>query len=116
MQNDKTPFLSVILTTLIKCYQRFFSVFKLSSCRFYPTCSNYALWLLHFENPLIAIGKIILRILSCNPICSGGIAYPITTCLKRPNLLKPHHKIFKTIIFWLIPTTKSHTAYYIIKV
>ncbi|EHI45507.1 hypothetical protein OPAG_09326, partial [Rhodococcus opacus PD630] len=46
MRNNKTPFLSATLTASIKGYQRFFSAFTFSSCRFYPTCSNYALWLL----------------------------------------------------------------------
>ncbi|ADU85327.1 membrane protein insertion efficiency factor YidD [Helicobacter pylori] len=113
MRNHKMPFLNAIFIALVKGYQRFFSAFTFSSCRFYPTCSNYALWLLSFENPLIAMGKIILRILSCNPFCSGGIAYP-TTRLKRPSLLQ-FNRNFKTITFWLIPT-KSRTIYYIIKV
>ncbi|WP_120913877.1 membrane protein insertion efficiency factor YidD [Helicobacter pylori] len=118
MRNNKTPFLSAIFTASIRGYQRFFSAFTPSSCRFYPTCSNYALWLLYFENPLSTMGKIILRILSCNPFCSGGIAYP-TTRLKRPSLIQSHKDFkrnFKTITFWLVPTAKSHATYYIIKV
>ncbi|GHQ60510.1 putative membrane protein insertion efficiency factor [Helicobacter pylori] len=118
MRNNKTPFLSAIFTALIRGYQRFFSAFTFSSCRFYPTCSNYALWLLYFENPLSTMGKIAIRILSCNPFCSGGIAYP-TTRLKRPSLIQSHkdfNRHFKTITFWLVPTTKSRTTYYIIKV
>ncbi|MBS3010206.1 membrane protein insertion efficiency factor YidD [Helicobacter pylori] len=118
MRNNKTPFLSAIFTASIRGYQRFFSAFTPSSCRFYPTCSNYALWLLCFESPLSAMGKIAIRILSCNPFCSGGIAYPITR-LKRPSLLQSHkdsNRNSKTITFWLVPTTKSHATYYIIKV
>ncbi|WP_104747448.1 membrane protein insertion efficiency factor YidD [Helicobacter cetorum] len=117
MQNHKMSFLNVVLSVSVRFYQRFLSVLKPRTCRFYPSCSNYALWLLKFENPFLAIGKIALRIFSCNPFFQGGVAYPIVSCFKRPILLQPNNTSFvQPIIFWLVPLKNSHTSYYIIKV
>ncbi|WP_104713331.1 membrane protein insertion efficiency factor YidD [Helicobacter cetorum] len=116
MQNHRMSSLNTLLSLTIKGYQRLFSILKPPTCRFYPTCSHYALWLLRFENPFLAIGKILLRIFSCHPFCSGGIAYPIVSYWRHPSLLQSSSAHNKTISFWLIPTKNSHTAYYIIKV
>ncbi|RDU73153.1 membrane protein insertion efficiency factor YidD [Helicobacter aurati] len=59
---------------LITMYQRYISPFIPPACRYYPTCSNYALLLIKFDNILCALLKISYRILSCNPLSKGGFA------------------------------------------
>ncbi|MBO5148505.1 MAG: membrane protein insertion efficiency factor YidD [Clostridia bacterium] len=57
---------------LIKFYQKHISPMKKPCCRFYPTCSQYALEAIQkhgaFKGSLMAIW----RILRCNPLCKGG--------------------------------------------
>jgi len=60
------------LTFIIKLYRIFLSPLLPASCRFYPTCSSYAIEALKrhgvFRGSYLA-GK---RILRCNPWCDGG--------------------------------------------
>lgn len=46
------------------------------SCRFYPTCSAYALIVLKTEKIPRAIGLIGFRLLRCHPFCPGGVDLP----------------------------------------
>ncbi|MCS7213201.1 MAG: membrane protein insertion efficiency factor YidD [Candidatus Calescibacterium sp.] len=46
------------------------------SCRFYPSCSEYALMCAKKYPPYLAIPKIIWRILRCNPFSGGGVDFP----------------------------------------
>ena len=56
-----------ILKTLIIIYQRIISPFTLSSCRFTPTCSNYALEAIKKKDLITAVKMIIKRISKCHP-------------------------------------------------
>ena len=58
---------------IIKFYQFFLSPFLGSNCRFYPTCSNYALEAFKKYNTFSALKFIILRVLRCNPWGGSGI-------------------------------------------
>lgn len=62
-----------ILAAMVRFYQRHISGLKPPSCRFYPTCSAYALQALErfgaFKGSILSIW----RILRCNPFCKGGI-------------------------------------------
>lgn len=61
-----------ILVSLIKFYQGTAGLILPNTCRFYPTCSNYAI------EALIRFGIIkgslmgLFRIIRCNPLSSGG--------------------------------------------
>ena len=58
---------------LIRLYQKFLSPLKRHPvCRFYPTCSSYAIEA--FEKRGFFVGMIltVYRILRCNPFCRGG--------------------------------------------
>jgi putative membrane protein insertion efficiency factor len=57
---------------MILFYQKFLSPFKSRSCRFYPTCSDYAIQAVTKYGILKGIGKAIIRILKCNPFHPGG--------------------------------------------
>ena len=58
---------------IIKFYQFFLSPFLGSNCRFYPTCSNYALEAFKKYNTFRALTFIVLRVLRCNPWGGSGI-------------------------------------------
>lgn len=92
-----------ILFVLIRTYQKTLSALSIGSCRYYPSCSEYALWLLPFEHPFFALFKIMLRILTCNQFFDGGIAYP-KACVKLRNITFAPKKIK----YWLIPITNKN--------
>ncbi|MFQ5646083.1 MAG: membrane protein insertion efficiency factor YidD [bacterium] len=61
-----------IIWFLVKAYQRLISPFFAPRCRFYPSCSNYALEALNkYPIPKSTV-KIIWRLLRCNPLFPGG--------------------------------------------
>ncbi|MCP0885950.1 membrane protein insertion efficiency factor YidD [Ligilactobacillus sp. WILCCON 0076] len=59
----------------IKIYQRFISPLFPPSCRFYPTCSNYALQAIKKHGAILGLLMGVSRILRCNPFVKGGIDY-----------------------------------------
>ena len=65
--------LSLILVGGIRGYQRFISPLSGPTCRYYPTCSAYALGAVRTHGPvkgfLLAVG----RLVRCNPWSPGGI-------------------------------------------
>ena len=61
-----------IAIVLIKCYRLFISPLKPPTCRFMPTCSEYALQAIE-KYGIIRGGKMaIRRILRCHPFHPGG--------------------------------------------
>ncbi|MBZ4665215.1 membrane protein insertion efficiency factor YidD [Mahella sp.] len=61
-----------ILMFTIRFYQRYISPLKRPSCRFYPTCSQYAYEAISKYGALKGGFMAIKRILSCNPFNPGG--------------------------------------------
>ncbi|MBZ4652975.1 MAG: hypothetical protein JG781_313 [Peptococcaceae bacterium] len=61
-----------ILLIMIRFYQRFFSPLKGASCRFYPTCSQYALEAVSRYGPWKGSWLALKRILKCHPFHPGG--------------------------------------------
>ena len=59
----------------IKLYQIFISPIFPSSCRFYPTCSQYAIEAIEKRGIFIGFFLAIWRILRCNPFSKGGFDY-----------------------------------------
>ena len=62
-----------LLIFIIKFYKLFLSPLLGNNCRFYPTCSNYALEALKEFSTFYAIKIIIFRLLRCNPWGGSGI-------------------------------------------
>lgn len=57
----------------IKFYRKFISPMKkTSSCRFIPTCSQYAIEALQKYGPIKGSFLTVKRILRCNPFSKGG--------------------------------------------
>ncbi len=61
-----------ILIHLIRLYQRYISPLKKPSCRFYPTCSQYALEAIEKKGALCGSWLALRRILKCHPFHEGG--------------------------------------------
>lgn len=61
-----------VLTGLIKFYQKKISPHLGDRCKFYPTCSQYALEAIGKYGALKGTGMAIWRILRCNPLSRGG--------------------------------------------
>lgn len=61
-----------ILISIIRFYRKYISPLKKPCCRFYPTCSQYALEALEKYGALKGTFLAIKRILRCNPFCEGG--------------------------------------------
>jgi putative membrane protein insertion efficiency factor len=62
-----------VLIYLIKLYQKFISPMFQPSCRFYPTCSEYAVQAIIKYGAFKGGVKATWRILRCNPFNKGGI-------------------------------------------
>ena len=65
--------LKYTLILIIKFYRLFLSPLLGNNCRFYPTCSNYALQALKRYSTFYAIKIIIIRLFRCNPWGGSGI-------------------------------------------
>lgn len=64
--------LSEALITLIRLYKRGISPILPSSCRFYPTCSEYAILALREHGPIKGLVLSGWRLLRCGPWSDGG--------------------------------------------
>ena len=74
-----------IFIYIIRTYQIFFSCLFVSSCRFYPTCSNYALEAFKKYNTFTALKLVILRVLRCNPWGGSGLDLLPKSDVKNKN-------------------------------
>ena len=61
------------LVFLIKFYQKYISGLKgYPTCKYHPTCSQYAIEAIEKYGPLKGSLLAMWRILRCNPFCEGG--------------------------------------------
>lgn len=56
----------------IRLYQKYLSPLKPPSCRFTPSCSQYAIEAILEWGVIIGLILAFWRILRCNPFCKGG--------------------------------------------
>lgn len=61
-----------IIVQAIKFYRKFISPLKKPCCRFYPTCSEYAMQAVAKYGALRGSAKAVKRILKCHPFHEGG--------------------------------------------
>jgi len=57
---------------IIIFYQKFISPYTPASCRYFPTCSQYAIEAIDLHGSIKGFILMLLRILRCNPFFSGG--------------------------------------------
>ena len=62
-----------VLIAPIRFYQRFITPYTPATCRYYPTCSAYAVTALRTRGAIVGTGLTIWRLLRCNPWSSGGV-------------------------------------------
>lgn len=97
----------------LNIYQRFFTLLGYGSCRYYPTCSEYAKWQFEKNSLIKAFYYTTKRILSCNQLFIGGIDYPVVKCHKNKNKLQkiPAKKI--KVKYWYVK--KENDNYFLVK-
>lgn len=61
-----------VIVNLIRVYQKWVSVFFAPRCRFYPSCSDYAIKVVEKKGIIIGAFLAIWRICRCNPLFPGG--------------------------------------------
>ncbi|MFK5937600.1 MAG: membrane protein insertion efficiency factor YidD [Sulfurimonas sp.] len=101
--------IKILLLKLMWFYQKFLTLLGFGSCRYYPSCSEYAR--LNFVNNSLssAFYHSLTRILRCNQLFEGGIEYPLLDKL----VIKPCKLNVESIKYWLVPKKKDR--FYIIK-
>ena len=62
-----------ILVAPIRFYQRFITPYTPATCRYYPTCSAYAVTALRTRGALVGTALTVWRLLRCNPWSDGGV-------------------------------------------
>lgn len=93
------PLLGILL------YQIVISPLKRPSCRYYPSCSEYAFLMFSHDGILRAISLSLWRILRCNPFFNGGIDYPVIYRRISPVFATP-----RPILLWLVPV-RQHKSW-----
>ncbi|MEA3328399.1 MAG: membrane protein insertion efficiency factor YidD [Candidatus Omnitrophota bacterium] len=61
-----------ILIFLISLYRNYLSPLKIPTCRFYPTCSAYAMESIAKKGASKGLIVSLKRILKCHPLSKGG--------------------------------------------
>ncbi|WP_457755710.1 membrane protein insertion efficiency factor YidD [Thermodesulfatator indicus] len=61
-----------IVIKVIKIYQLLLSPFLPQSCRFYPTCSHYAIEAISKFGVIKGLILACFRLMRCHPLCKGG--------------------------------------------
>lgn len=68
-----------IVIAILRFYRRFISPLKPPCCRFYPTCSRYALEAVSIHGVLRGGFLAFKRVLKCHPFHKGGFD-PVPAC------------------------------------
>ncbi len=79
-----------LLILLVRAYQRLVSPLTPASCRFVPTCSEYAAQALAEHGVLTGCLLAAWRLLRCHPLCKGGYD-PVPPA----PLGRPRHRVTK---------------------
>ena len=109
-----------ILLFFVALHQKFFTLLDFGSCRYYPTCSQYAKVSLTYNSPLQALLQSILRILRCNQFFAGGIEYPkVDASILHLDLLQPRRQTLTKYDWrhtqaWLVFTANNKKQLYYI--
>lgn len=83
MTRTRTSLPALVLIAPIRFYQRFITPYTPATCRYYPTCSAYAVTALRTRGALVGTGLTIWRLLRCNPWSDGGVDHVPATGFRR---------------------------------
>jgi putative membrane protein insertion efficiency factor len=64
---------SKVFIVLIRAYQFVLSPMLGQRCKYYPSCSNYAIEALRVHGVVRGAGLATWRVLRCNPFSDGGV-------------------------------------------
>lgn len=64
--------MSRVLLALLRLYQRWVSGMLAPRCRFYPSCSAYAVTAVERHGPLRGTALAVRRLARCHPFSAGG--------------------------------------------
>ncbi len=64
--------IAAMLTGFIRLYQLTIGLILPRCCRFYPSCSEYAIQAIRVHGPFIGLAKGLVRICRCHPFHPGG--------------------------------------------
>lgn len=70
-----TDILSNTLTLILKAYQYCLSPLLGNRCRFYPSCSSYAIDAIEIHGSLLGCYLTFKRVLRCHPLHPGGVDF-----------------------------------------
>lgn len=70
---DKMSIMSVLLRALLRAYQLLISPLLGQNCRFYPSCSNYALEAIRLHGAAKGSMLLACRVCKCHPWHPGGV-------------------------------------------
>lgn len=74
MSGDARPsLLARLLSAAVRGYQLIVSPWFAPRCRYYPSCSTYAITALRTHGAIRGTGLAIWRVLRCNPWSLGGV-------------------------------------------
>ena len=76
-----------VLIGLLRGYKRFISPLLPPACRFYPSCSEYAMQAVEAHGVLRGAGLALRRLARCHPFSKGGYD-PVPP---RPEFSGNHH-------------------------
>ncbi len=65
--------MSKVLVALVRVYQYLVSPMLGQRCKYYPSCSNYAIEALRVHGVVRGVGLAAWRLLRCNPFSNGGV-------------------------------------------
>jgi uncharacterized protein len=71
-ENLYMQILGRFFVTLVRAYQICISPFLIPCCRFYPSCSEYAISAIRRYGPFKGSFLALMRLLRCHPLHSGG--------------------------------------------
>lgn len=64
--------MKAVMLSAIRFYRRYLSPLKPPTCRFVPTCSEYAMEAVEKYGAAVGLRMAVRRVLRCHPFCAGG--------------------------------------------
>jgi len=97
--------MATVYRKILSFYQKIISPLFSPSCRYYPSCSEYAKWQFDTNSAPKAFVSSAIRIMRCNKLFDGGIDYPQIN-YKPPKLLDRNSQNIK-IKYWFVKNSGS---------
>ena len=82
------PLVTLVPIFLIRCYQASLRPLLFGSCKFYPTCSEYAIEAFQTHGFWRGLVLAVRRVARCHPFSPGGID-PVPDPTKPPSSSRP---------------------------